>query len=253
MERWTSKQDRKGLTAYSNLAWGCLLIGLPLPPPTSSTTLVCVQVPRLPKANTARREREIEKRERKTSDFFLQQVLSISRTHGAIATMATLLGQQPPSSRPSHEFAPSSPPDRHMFHQQSEETPVGPPLQYRSSIEFRRTNGPGFADANSGPPLPHGPQMMPNGGSRHRGTLSLGAFEGGKSPPGTKSRTGCSISVMGNANQYSQTPPTFPASSSGPANVRRGLLAPSHTLSTFQTTIHRVNILPKCVSTNPIC
>ena len=163
--------------------------------------------------------------------------------------MATMLPQQhpPPSSRPSHDFAPSSPPDRVMFQQPQRDNSIGPPLHYRSSIEFRRTSGPGFADTGGGLPPPHGPQPMPNGGSRHRGTMSLGAFEGGKSPPGTKSRLAWILFDEVITDLYSQILRTFLANSSGPASVKRDLLARSHTLLTSRLRIRLANTSPRYV------
>lgn len=66
--------------------------------------------------------------------------------------------------------------------------------QNRTSTEFGKSGGPGFANGNGIGPVPQGPPLqmanvqMANGGGRHRGTMSLGAFEGSRSPPGTKSQ-----------------------------------------------------------------
>ena len=168
--------------------------------------------------------------------------------------MATMLPQQhPPSSRSTHSFAPGSPPDRALFHQQQQENPSTPPLNYRSSLEFRRRSGPGFANSNSALPPPHGSQPMPNGGSRHKGTMSLGAFEGGKSPPSTKSGPLPPGHVCTIADLSTQTLLMSPASFSGPVNVKQDQLAPSHILPISQRLIHGVNTSLKYARTATIC
>lgn len=112
--------------------------------------------------------------------------------------MATFApSQQPPTSRPLPvDFTPSSPPDRPLYAMHN-----GPPepiqtsvngnnrVQHRQSTDFK-ANGQasGFANGSGGMPVPNGMQHhLPNGGSRHRGTVSMGAFDGPRSPPSTKS------------------------------------------------------------------
>lgn len=149
--------------------------------------------------------------------------------------------QQPPSSRATHDFAPSSPPDHVMFHRQQQENPSAPSLHYRSSLEFRRRSGPGFANGNSALAPPHGPPPMPNGGSRHRGTMSLGGFEGGKSPPSTKSGSKGSGHVCTTANTPPQTLPMCRVNSSGVVNVKQDQPARFHIPSISQRSIRRVS------------
>ncbi|KAL6721206.1 hypothetical protein ACLMJK_000308 [Lecanora helva] len=111
--------------------------------------------------------------------------------------MATFAPPQLPTSRPLHtDFAPSSPPDQPFYAMQR-----GPPepmqtsaiagnrrMQHSHSTDFK-ANGhtAGFANGTGGMPVPNGVQHhIPNGSSRHRGTVSMGAFDGPRSPPNTK-------------------------------------------------------------------
>ena len=107
--------------------------------------------------------------------------------------MATFLPQQT-ASRPLPEFLPSSPPDQAIFTnlpQQSHSTRNGngDSIHQRQSADFRPSGTAPYTNGNGAMPVPNGlPHQIPNGGSRHRGTMSLGAFDGPRSPPNTKSR-----------------------------------------------------------------
>lgn len=104
----------------------------------------------------------------------------------------------PPTSQPlSTEFGPSSPPDQSYHNTRngipqrgdSTQSASSKRIQHRLSTDFK-SNGhaPGFANGNGGMPVPTGLQHhAPNGASRHRGTVSMGAFDGPRSPPNTKS------------------------------------------------------------------
>ncbi|KAL2057656.1 hypothetical protein ABVK25_002040 [Lepraria finkii] len=60
-------------------------------------------------------------------------------------------------------------------------------VQQRLSTDFKRDDPAGYANGNGPLPVPNGlPHHIPNGTSRHRGTVSMGAFEGPRSPPSTK-------------------------------------------------------------------
>ena len=107
--------------------------------------------------------------------------------------MATFLPQQTPS-RPLPEFLPSSPPYQAIFpnltHQShSTRNGNGDSIQHRQSADFRANGAPSYTNGNGAMPVPNGlSHQIPNGGSRHRGTMSLGAFDGPRSPPNTKSK-----------------------------------------------------------------
>lgn len=109
--------------------------------------------------------------------------------------MATFLPQQS-AMRPLPDFLPSSPPDQAIFNnppQQSNSTRNGNgnahTIQHRQSTDFRANGAPAYTNGNGAMPVPNGlPHHIPNGGSRHRGTMSLGAFDGPRSPPNTKSK-----------------------------------------------------------------
>lgn len=107
--------------------------------------------------------------------------------------MATFLSQ-PTASRPLPEFMPSSPPDQAIFTnlpQQSHPTRNGngDTIQHRQSADFRPNGAAPYTNGNGPMPVPNGlSHQIPNGGSRHRGTMSLGAFDGPRSPPNTKSK-----------------------------------------------------------------
>lgn len=113
--------------------------------------------------------------------------------------MATF-APQPPVPRPlPTDFTPSSPPDR-LFHanamlNDAQETVPSLPangthrVQHQRSIDFK-ANGhvAGLVNGKGGMPVPNGVHHhIPNPGSRHRGTVSMGAFDGARSPPSTKS------------------------------------------------------------------
>ena len=111
-----------------------------------------------------------------------------------MATHATFLPQQP-ASGPLPDFLPSSPPDQAIFNnppqqQNSTRNSNGHSIQHRQSADFRPNATPAAYTNGNGPmPVPNGlPHQIPNGGSRHRGTMSLGAFDGPRSPPNTKSK-----------------------------------------------------------------
>ena len=110
--------------------------------------------------------------------------------------MATFLPQQT-VSRPMPDFLPSSPPDQAIFNnlpQQSNSTQIAngnrDKLQHRQSADLRANGAAAYTNGNGAAmPVPNGlPNQIPNGGSRHRGTMSLGAFDGPRSPPNTKSK-----------------------------------------------------------------
>lgn len=107
--------------------------------------------------------------------------------------MATFL-PQPTASRPLPEFMPSSPPDQAIFTNlplQSHPTQNGngDSIQHRQSADFRANGAAPYTNGNGAMPVPNGlSHQIPNGGSRHRGTMSLGAFDGPRSPPNTKSK-----------------------------------------------------------------
>jgi len=105
--------------------------------------------------------------------------------------MAIYLPQQRPT-----DFSPTSPPDRAMYYPiAAAPQATGPAdmndhrMQHRLSSDLPRMGGAG-PTTNGALPMPNaGPQPhMANGGSRHRSTMSLGAFEGPRSPPNTKSK-----------------------------------------------------------------
>lgn len=107
--------------------------------------------------------------------------------------MADFLPQQT-ASRPLPEFLPSSPPDQAIFNnlpQQSNSTQTrnGNGIQHRQSADFRPNGAAAYTNGNGAMPVPNGlPHQIPNAGSRHRGTMSMGAFDGPRSPPNTKSK-----------------------------------------------------------------
>ena len=107
--------------------------------------------------------------------------------------MATFLPQQT-ASRPLPEFLPNSPPDQAIFSnlpQQSHPTRIGngDSIQHRQSADNRPSGAAPYTNSNGAMPVPNGlPHHIPNAGSRHRGTMSLGAFDGPRSPPNTKSK-----------------------------------------------------------------
>ena len=117
----------------------------------------------------------------------------LSRPKIIRATMATFLPQQP-ASGPLPDFLPSSPPDQAIFNnppqqQNSTRNSNGHSIQHRQSADFRPNGTPAYTNGNGPMPVPNGlPHQIPNGGSRHRGTMSLGAFDGPRSPPNTKSK-----------------------------------------------------------------
>ena len=107
--------------------------------------------------------------------------------------MATSLQQ--PTARPLPNFA-TSPPDQAFFNM-----PDPPPqsasnrnmngnhdTQHRLSTDFKGNDTAAYTNGNGPLPVPNGlPHPIPNGTSRHRGTVSMGAFEGPRSPSNTKS------------------------------------------------------------------
>lgn len=169
--------------------------------------------------------------------------------------MATFLPQQT-ASRPMPDFLPSSPPDQAIFNnlpQQTNSTQNANgnrnKIQHRQSADFRANGAAAYSNGNGAMPVPNGlPHQIPNGGSRHRGTMSLGAFDGPRSPPNTKSK---------DANQYDKVAPrwrtdcapqilhTSLASSSDQDSVKLAKLAPSHTRLMYRPSIRLVNTLPR--------
>ena len=109
------------------------------------------------------------------------------------AVMATSLQQ--PTARPLPHFA-TSPPDPAFFNM-PDPTPQSTSnqnmngnhdTQHRLSTDFKGNDTAGYTNGNGPLPVPNGlPHPIPNGTSRHRGTVSMGAFEGPRSPSNTKS------------------------------------------------------------------
>ena len=99
------------------------------------------------------------------------------------------LPQQPPT-----DIAPNSPPERASFYHDGRVQSAMLPYdnrdaraEYRPSLEFSR-NTPAIPTNGNGPlQMPRGTHAhVPNGAGRHRSTMSMGAFDGPKSPPNTK-------------------------------------------------------------------
>ena len=110
--------------------------------------------------------------------------------------MATFLPQQTPS-RPVPEFLPSSPPDQAIFSNLPQQPHSstrnghgnGDSLHHRQSADFRANGAAPYTVGNGVMPAPNTmSHQIPNPASRHRGTMSLGAFDGPRSPPNTKSK-----------------------------------------------------------------
>ena len=107
----------------------------------------------------------------------------------SFASMATTIQQ--PTSGPLHGFG-ASPPSGRFFDiptTPGQEIPGqngnGTHVQHRLSTDFKNGRAPDYANGNGAMPVPGG--MHLNGGSRHGGTVSVGAFDGPRSPPNTKS------------------------------------------------------------------
>ena len=165
--------------------------------------------------------------------------------------MATFL-PQPTASRPLPEFMPSSPPDQAIFAnlpQQSHPTRNGngDSIQHRQSADFRVNGAAPYTNGNGAMPVPNGlSHQIPNGGSRHRGTMSLGAFDGPRSPPNTKSKaTTIKEYLEDGLILATQIPHTFLANSSDQDSAKLGKLAPSRTRLMSQLLIRLVNTLPR--------
>ena len=121
-----------------------------------------------------------------------------SRIQHFTAVMAAFAPPQPPASRPlPADFAPSSPPDQSFYpihngrHEPLPTLPINENnrVQHRQSTDFK-ANGQAaaFVNGDGGLPVPNGMQHPPsNGSARHRATASMGAFDGPRSPPNTKS------------------------------------------------------------------
>ncbi|KAL9123759.1 MAG: hypothetical protein Q9217_006844 [Psora testacea] len=59
--------------------------------------------------------------------------------------------------------------------------------EYRPSLDFPRNGAALPTNSDDAMPVSKGPRShLPNGGGRHRGTMSMGAFDGPRSPPNTK-------------------------------------------------------------------
>lgn len=110
--------------------------------------------------------------------------------------MATFLPQQT-ASRALPDFLPDSSPNQAIFNNLPQQTnPTrngnGQSIQHRQSADFRANGAPAYTNGNGAMPVPNGlPHQRPNGESRHRGTMSLGAFDSPRSPPNTKSKAPC--------------------------------------------------------------
>ncbi len=125
-----------------------------------------------------------------TINHSINQSINQSIIH---AFMATFLPQQI-ASRPLPDFMPSSPPDQASFNNLPQQTHSarngnGDSIHHRQSADFRANGAAPYTNGNGAMPVPNGmSHQIPNGGSRHRGTMSLGAFDGPRSPPNTKSK-----------------------------------------------------------------
>lgn len=102
---------------------------------------------------------------------------------------------QQPAPRPLPGFA-SSPPDQVFFNMSNPPQHAGSNrngngnhnVQHRLSTDFKRDDPAGYANGNGPLSVTNGlPHHISNGTSRHRGTASMGAFDGPRSPPNTKS------------------------------------------------------------------
>ncbi|KAL8826837.1 MAG: hypothetical protein Q9191_003556, partial [Dirinaria sp. TL-2023a] len=100
--------------------------------------------------------------------------------------MATFL------TRPSQpqQDQPPSPPDPATFHM-SNVPQRPPPSNYRPhnrpSADYRGNGTPGSVNGDGPSPIPSAPPPhMPNGGPRHRATVSGPIFDGPRSPPNAK-------------------------------------------------------------------
>ena len=169
-------------------------------------------------------------------------------------SMAAFAPPQSSTSRPlPTDFTPSSPPDQpfYVMHTGLPDPLLAPPvdgsnrMQHRSSTDLK-TNGhtAGFANGAGGMPVPNNLQHpIPNGASKHRGTVSMGAFDAPRSPPSTKSMLHRSSAVQGSrkADMPAQIPRTFLANSSEQANARLGRHAHSHTRLTSRPSIPLAN------------
>lgn len=167
--------------------------------------------------------------------------------------MATFLPQQP-ASGPLPDFLPSSPPDQAIFNnppqqQNSTRNSNGHSIQHRQSADFRPNGTPAYTNGNGPMPVPNGlPHQIPNGGSRHRGTMSLGAFDGPRSPPNTKSRALSLCNELASKRRTDSAPQTLhmcPANSSEQDSAKRGKLAPSHTQPMCRRSTRLVNTSPR--------
>ena len=114
------------------------------------------------------------------------------------ALMATFAASQSSTSQnPPTNLAPSSPPDPSIYtlHNGRQDPMPMPPINGNSHVQQQQSsdskangNAAGLGNGQGGMPVPNGLQHhTPNGGSRHRGTVSMGAFDGPRSPPNTKS------------------------------------------------------------------
>lgn len=170
--------------------------------------------------------------------------------------MATFLPQQTASSsRPLPDFLPSSPPDQAIFNNLPQQTNStqngnGDSIHHRPSADFRSNGAAAYTNGNGAMPVPNGlPHQIPNGGSRHRGTMSLGAFDGPRSPPNTKSKAPYSYNKMAPRRRTKllalQILHMFLANSSDQDSVKLGKLAPSPTRRMSQPSTRHVNTLPR--------
>lgn len=169
--------------------------------------------------------------------------------------MATFLPQQT-TLRPLPDFMPSSPPDQAILNNRAQQTKstqnaTAESIRHRQSADFTAngtayTNGNG--NGNGAMLVPNGPpHHIPNGGSRHRGTMSLGAFDGPRTPPNTKSKAlyhyhKCPPTVLITATQI---PRMSRANSSDQGSARLGKLVHSHIRPMSRPSIRLVNTLPR--------
>ena len=108
------------------------------------------------------------------------------------AFMASMPPQHEAPLRSSYELAPSSPPEpgliHHMPRSSTGENFADPSSQYHNNLDFRKSDAARFTNGNGPLPMPNTPHpQMQNGGPRHGSTMSLGGFEGPRSPPAAKS------------------------------------------------------------------
>ena len=99
----------------------------------------------------------------------------------------------PPHSpqKPLTNLAPNSPPHHTPFYNDGNAQQamhlVDNQDPHRAPVDFPRNRGAMTMNGKGALSTPNGPPShIPNGGGRHRSTVSMGAYEGPRSPPSTK-------------------------------------------------------------------